>query len=177
MEKHHRLRRDPSWDPNGCNICGKVGHQAATCPNGTVDWRERLGSDKLYTWWFKPKKLRAPESGGQGARAGSAAEDGSDQAAGKPGSSIAEIRKSWKKERKYRKLAKRAVDYAKVPRVRVLTECTLIRLLAIHSIIIMHTRTQCIPECDGSASRWTHRQIHPFFSDFAFNVGPLKRMQ
>ena len=163
MEKHHRLRRDPSWDPNGCNICGKVGHQAATCPNGTVDWRERLGSDKLYTWWFKPKKLRAPESGGQGACAGSAAEDGSDQAAGKPGSSIAEIRKSWKKDRKYRKLAKRAVDYAKVPRVRVLTECTLIRLLAIHSIIIMHTRTQCIPECDGSASRWTHRQIYLFF--------------
>ena len=24
MEKHHRLRRDPSWSPHGCNICGQV---------------------------------------------------------------------------------------------------------------------------------------------------------
>lgn len=23
---------------HGCNICGKEGHQAAHCPNGTVDW-------------------------------------------------------------------------------------------------------------------------------------------
>lgn len=39
MEKHHKLRRDPSWSPHGCNICGKEGHQAASCPNGTVNWK------------------------------------------------------------------------------------------------------------------------------------------
>lgn len=21
---HHKLRRDPSWDPRGCNLCGQV---------------------------------------------------------------------------------------------------------------------------------------------------------
>ena len=25
MELHHKLRRDPSWHPSGCNICGQVG--------------------------------------------------------------------------------------------------------------------------------------------------------
>jgi hypothetical protein len=24
MELHHKLRRDPNWDPNSCNICGQV---------------------------------------------------------------------------------------------------------------------------------------------------------
>ncbi|KAK3237699.1 hypothetical protein CYMTET_52243 [Cymbomonas tetramitiformis] len=45
MEKHHRLRRDPSWSPHGCNICGQEGHQAANCVNGTVNWREKFGDD------------------------------------------------------------------------------------------------------------------------------------
>lgn len=26
MELHHKLRRDPSWHPSGCNICGQVQH-------------------------------------------------------------------------------------------------------------------------------------------------------
>merc|ERR1711988_1765857 len=43
MELHHKLRRDPNWHPNGCNICGQLGHQASTCPNGTVDWKARYG--------------------------------------------------------------------------------------------------------------------------------------
>ena len=25
MEMHHKLRRDPNWHPNGCNLCGQVG--------------------------------------------------------------------------------------------------------------------------------------------------------
>ena len=24
MELHHKLRRDPNWHPNACNICGGV---------------------------------------------------------------------------------------------------------------------------------------------------------
>lgn len=24
MEMHHKLRRDPNWHPNGCNLCGQV---------------------------------------------------------------------------------------------------------------------------------------------------------
>lgn len=24
MEMHHKLRRDPNWDPRGCNLCGQV---------------------------------------------------------------------------------------------------------------------------------------------------------
>jgi hypothetical protein len=79
MDVHHRLRRDPNWHPNGCNLCGivrewrcvvvvgaavqarppmrrpsshlQVGHQAATCPKGSVDWRERLGDD-AYIEYF-----------------------------------------------------------------------------------------------------------------------------
>lgn len=27
MEMHHKLRRDPSWDPRGCNLCGQVSLQ------------------------------------------------------------------------------------------------------------------------------------------------------
>mmetsp|Transcript_2695 Transcript_2695/g.3070 ORF Transcript_2695/g.3070 Transcript_2695/m.3070 type:complete len:156 (+) Transcript_2695:135-602(+) len=45
MEKHHRLRRDPSWSVHGCNLCGQEGHQAANCSNGTVNWREKFGKD------------------------------------------------------------------------------------------------------------------------------------
>ncbi|EFN59143.1 expressed protein [Chlorella variabilis] len=43
MELHHRLRRDPSWHPSGCNICGQLGHQAAQCTTGTVNWRAMYG--------------------------------------------------------------------------------------------------------------------------------------
>lgn len=45
MEMHHKLRRDPNWDPRGCNLCGQVGHQAAECPNGTVNWKAIYGED------------------------------------------------------------------------------------------------------------------------------------
>ncbi|KAF8069424.1 GRIK2 [Scenedesmus sp. PABB004] len=45
MEMHHKLRRDPSWHPNGCNLCGQLGHQAAECPNGTVNWKAIYGED------------------------------------------------------------------------------------------------------------------------------------
>ncbi|PNW74713.1 hypothetical protein CHLRE_12g486050v5 [Chlamydomonas reinhardtii] len=45
MEKHHLLRRDPNWHPNGCNLCGQLGHQAANCPNGTINWRQIYGDD------------------------------------------------------------------------------------------------------------------------------------
>lgn len=44
MELHHKLRRDPSWHPNSCNICGQLGHQAATCSTGTVDWKTIYGA-------------------------------------------------------------------------------------------------------------------------------------
>lgn len=43
MELHHKLRRDPSWHPNSCNICGQLGHQAATCSTGTVNWKNIYG--------------------------------------------------------------------------------------------------------------------------------------
>eukprot|EP00798_Chlamydomonas_sp_ICE-L_P020274 gene20274-27032_t len=43
MELHHKLRRDPSWHPNACNICGQLGHQAANCTSGTVNWRQLYG--------------------------------------------------------------------------------------------------------------------------------------
>lgn len=45
MEMHHKLRRDPSWDPRGCNLCGQVGHQAVECPNGTVNWKGIYGEN------------------------------------------------------------------------------------------------------------------------------------
>eukprot|EP00878_Enallax_costatus_P001596 GHUV01001747.1.p1 GENE.GHUV01001747.1~~GHUV01001747.1.p1 ORF type:complete len:155 (+),score=36.31 GHUV01001747.1:220-684(+) len=45
MEMHHKLRRDPSWDPRGCNLCGQLGHQAVECPNGTVNWKAIYGED------------------------------------------------------------------------------------------------------------------------------------
>ncbi|MEW5308930.1 MAG: hypothetical protein WDW38_000850 [Sanguina aurantia] len=45
MEKHHLLRRDPSWDPRACNLCGQVGHQAANCTQGTINWRQLYGDD------------------------------------------------------------------------------------------------------------------------------------
>lgn len=48
MEKHHKLRRPPGSSIHGCNICGKEGHQAANCPNGTVDWKEKYGMDFFF---------------------------------------------------------------------------------------------------------------------------------
>jgi hypothetical protein len=43
---------------HGCNICGKEGHQAAHCPNGTVDWgskwpREAFSLDEPL-WYSEP---------------------------------------------------------------------------------------------------------------------------
>ena len=44
MEKHHKLRRPQGSSIHGCNICGKEGHQAAVCPNGTSNnWPEKFG--------------------------------------------------------------------------------------------------------------------------------------
>ncbi|CAD7700567.1 unnamed protein product [Ostreobium quekettii] len=48
MELHHKLRRDPSWHPNACNICGQLGHQAVNCTNGTINWRQIYG-DEAFT--------------------------------------------------------------------------------------------------------------------------------
>lgn len=45
MELHHKLRRDPNWHPNACNICGGMGHQAAQCKTGTIPWREVFGDE------------------------------------------------------------------------------------------------------------------------------------
>lgn len=45
MELHHKLRRDPSWHPNACNICGQLGHQAAQCNVGTVNWQKMYGEN------------------------------------------------------------------------------------------------------------------------------------
>ena len=73
MEMHHKLRRDPAWHRDACNICGQVrvynrrgglarglndlffirvsivqmGHQAAQCTSGTVNWRQIYG-DKAF---------------------------------------------------------------------------------------------------------------------------------
>ena len=43
---------------HGCNICGKEGHQAAHCPNGTVDWgskwpREAFSLEEPQ-WYSEP---------------------------------------------------------------------------------------------------------------------------
>lgn len=111
MDVHHRLRRDPTWHKDGCNLCGtvsvllvggercvlpacrlvegkrptqnswrergewrparrgraqpqkkkdadpspsptpQIGHQAATCPNGTVNWRDKLGDDAYLDYF------------------------------------------------------------------------------------------------------------------------------
>lgn len=45
MELHHKLRRDPNWHPNACNICGQLGHQAANCTNGTINWKQIYGEE------------------------------------------------------------------------------------------------------------------------------------
>ncbi|PSC73831.1 E3 ubiquitin-ligase Su(dx) [Micractinium conductrix] len=58
MELHHRLRRDPSWDPRGCNICGQVGHQAANCTTGTVNWRALYGE---HAFVMKPARFWSDE--------------------------------------------------------------------------------------------------------------------
>lgn len=36
MEMHHKLRRDPSWDPRGCNLCGQVRANAALGREGCL---------------------------------------------------------------------------------------------------------------------------------------------
>lgn len=45
MELHHKLRRDPSWHPSACNICGQLGHQAVNCSNGTINWKQIYGEE------------------------------------------------------------------------------------------------------------------------------------
>ena len=34
-----------SWHPSGCNICGQLGHQAAQCTTGTVNWQALYGDN------------------------------------------------------------------------------------------------------------------------------------
>mmetsp|Transcript_16267 Transcript_16267/g.41581 ORF Transcript_16267/g.41581 Transcript_16267/m.41581 type:complete len:187 (-) Transcript_16267:127-687(-) len=61
MDLHHKLRRDPNWHPNGCNICGQLGHQASTCPNGTVNWKEKYGESAFRLRINQdPKDFRDP---------------------------------------------------------------------------------------------------------------------
>ncbi|KAG1680417.1 hypothetical protein FOA52_015508 [Chlamydomonas sp. UWO 241] len=55
---HHKLRRDPNWHPNGCNICGQIGHQAAQCTSGTVNWRQIYGES---TFKLKPPQYWSEE--------------------------------------------------------------------------------------------------------------------
>lgn len=73
MEMHHKLRRDPAWPASACNLCGQVhgcllsdllspkpslrlcvicttrpfqvGHQAAQCTNGTINWKGIYGEE------------------------------------------------------------------------------------------------------------------------------------
>jgi hypothetical protein len=48
MDLHHKLRRNPNWHPDSCNICGQLGHQAATCCNGTVDFKAIYGGPEHF---------------------------------------------------------------------------------------------------------------------------------
>ena len=51
MDLHHKLRRPRGSSIHACNICGKEGHQAAQCPNGTVNWGDRFkGNWGGVTW-------------------------------------------------------------------------------------------------------------------------------
>jgi hypothetical protein len=36
MEMHHKLRRDPSWDPRGCNLCGQVRLHSCNAQQGSA---------------------------------------------------------------------------------------------------------------------------------------------
>ena len=49
MEKHHKLRRPAGSSIHGCNICGIEGHQAAQCPNGTVNWAQKWGPNAFQS--------------------------------------------------------------------------------------------------------------------------------
>lgn len=50
MDLHHKLRRNPNWHPDSCNICGQLGHQAATCCNGTVEFKAIFGGPEHFLW-------------------------------------------------------------------------------------------------------------------------------
>ena len=65
MDLHHKLRRPRGSSIHACNICGKEGHQAANCPNGTVNWQDRFkvgwggvvwGLDKTGPKYQAPKR-------------------------------------------------------------------------------------------------------------------------
>lgn len=65
MELHHKLRRDPNWHPNACNICGQLGHQAVNCTTGTINWKQIYGEDAFilkqpiyYSTILEKKKSR-----------------------------------------------------------------------------------------------------------------------
>ena len=51
MDLHHKLRRPRGSSIHACNICGKEGHQAAQCPNGTVAWGERFKANWGGVTW------------------------------------------------------------------------------------------------------------------------------
>lgn len=68
MDMHHKLRRDPNWHPNGCNLCGQLGHQAANCTNGTINWRSVYGDDAFIMrqpifWSDINARIKYKESG------------------------------------------------------------------------------------------------------------------
>ena len=52
------MLRDAGSSIHGCNICGKEGHQAAHCPNGTVDWGAKWPSEAFSLdepiWYSEP---------------------------------------------------------------------------------------------------------------------------
>ncbi|CAG9467684.1 unnamed protein product [Pedinophyceae sp. YPF-701] len=54
MDLHHQLRRNPKWARDGCNICGERGHQAASCPNGNINWSERWGTLRSKVFRLDP---------------------------------------------------------------------------------------------------------------------------
>ena len=58
MDLHHKLRRPRGSSIHACNICGKEGHQAAQCPNGTVAWGDRFKENWGGVTWALDKTPR-----------------------------------------------------------------------------------------------------------------------
>eukprot|EP00200_Dunaliella_tertiolecta_P006342 CAMPEP_0202357822 /NCGR_PEP_ID=MMETSP1126-20121109/11698_1 /ASSEMBLY_ACC=CAM_ASM_000457 /TAXON_ID=3047 /ORGANISM="Dunaliella tertiolecta, Strain CCMP1320" /LENGTH=147 /DNA_ID=CAMNT_0048950785 /DNA_START=35 /DNA_END=475 /DNA_ORIENTATION=+ len=70
MELHHKLRRDPTWHKDACNLCGQLGHRASECTSGTVNWRQIYGDNAFIlrppVYWSEElaaKKARQPDAG------------------------------------------------------------------------------------------------------------------